>query len=126
MPSIYFCPNCWETSNEQAVICPHCHYDLTHYQSLTYDQKLIHALRHPVRENRMMAAQLLGDLRRPEAIKVFAEMLQTETDYYFIREIVGALRKISGKDSIALLRELQNHPSALVRQLVQNTLRVMS
>jgi hypothetical protein len=102
---------------ENASICAYCRYDLTGYGRLPYEEKLILALKHPIRENRMLAIQLLGDLRSKKAISVFEAMLHDETDFYVIREVVRS-RKIGGKDSEQLLSSLSEHSSSLVRKLV--------
>lgn len=115
---IHFCPNCWGEIRERASICAYCGYDLTNYGRLPYEEKLILALKHPIRENRRLAIQLLGDLRSMKAITVFESILQHETDFYVIREIVRSLRKIGGKDSEQLLSSLSEHSSSLVRKLV--------
>jgi hypothetical protein len=115
---IHFCPKCWGEIEENASICARCRYDLTGYGRLPYEEKLILALRHSIRENRRLAIQLLGDLRSMKAITVFESILQHETDFYVIREIVRSLRKIGGKDSEQLLSSLSEHSSSLVRKLV--------
>jgi len=85
---------------------------------LPYEEKLILALKHPIRENRMLAIQLLGELRSKKAISVFTAMLHDETDFYIIREVVRSLRKIGGKDSEQLLSTLSEHSSSMVRKLL--------
>jgi HEAT repeat protein len=114
----YFCPNCWKEIESQEVKCPHCGYDLSTYMSLTQEQKLIFALRHPIRENRMIAIQLLGDLKSPPAIAFFAPLLETEEDFYVLREIVRSLVKIGSREGKELIRKLENHPSKLVREFI--------
>jgi len=115
---IHFCPNCWSEIPENLSVCPHCQYDLAHFNQLPYEDKLILALRHPIRENRMLAIQLLGDLRNRSAISVFRSIIREENDFYVIREVVRSLRKIGGKDSEELLSALAQHTSKLVRDLV--------
>jgi len=116
---IRFCPNCWGEVRERARICTYCGYDLTKYDCLPHEDKLILALKHPIRENRMLVIQLLGDLQSKKAISVFEAILHDETDFYVIREVVHSLRKIGGKDSEQLLSSLSEHSSTLVRKLVK-------
>jgi HEAT repeat protein len=66
----------------------------------------------------MLAIQLLGDLRSKSAIPALKSILQKEDDFYVIREIVQALRKIEGTESEAILSALREHKSKLVRDLV--------
>jgi hypothetical protein len=93
---IHFCPNCGGEIRENASVCPHCQYELANYNHLPYEDKLILALRHPVRENRILAIQLLGDIRSKSAISAFGYILHEENDFYVIREIIHSLRKIAG------------------------------
>jgi len=123
MPTHYYCPNCWKEINDKILTCPHCGHVLSQQQSFTYVEKLIHALRHPIPEKRMMAAQLLGDLRCKEALSVFAEILKKESDYYFIKEIILAIDKIGSEDGIAILLSLREHSSSLVKKLVDEILK---
>jgi HEAT repeat protein len=122
MPSHFFCPSCWKEINAKADQCDYCCYDLKEYKNLSYEKKLINALRHPVRESRMIAAQILGDIKSKEAIPVFKEILETQADYYLIREIVISLEKVGSHESRILMRKMKKHQSSLVRSLVEKTL----
>jgi len=113
-----FCPNCWGEIRENTRTCPHCQYDLTRYSQLSYEEKLTLALRHPIRENRMLAIQLLGDLRSNSAVPVFSSIIQEENNFYVIREIVRSLRRIGGEKSKELLSALSKDRSKLVRDLM--------
>jgi hypothetical protein len=53
------CPNCREEIDAGPSRYPRCQYSLETYSRLNYEHKLIFSLRHPVRENQMMAIQLL-------------------------------------------------------------------
>jgi hypothetical protein len=113
----YFCPNCWREVQETLVVCPHCAYDLSVYQCLPYEEKLILALRHPLPENQLMAVRLLGDLRSTRAVSFFQEMLAGDTDFYLVREIVRSLRRIGTGEAAAIIVRLRAHPSRLVRKM---------
>ena len=118
MSITYFCPNCWSESEKAASRCPSCGFDLSAYQLLSYESKLILGLRHPVKENRMMAIRILGDRRCCTAVPVFRSMLDGEEDIYIIHEIIQALLKIGTDECYYVLRRLENHRSRLVRALV--------
>jgi HEAT repeat protein len=115
MASCFFCPNCWKEINAQADSCEYCSYDLKKCKNLSYEEKLINALRHPVRENRMIAIQVLGELRSRAALTMFASILETEEDFYVIREIMRALEKIGGAESKEMILRLKTHKSKLIR-----------
>jgi len=99
--------------------CPRCGYDLSTYEKLSYEEKLIIALKHPVRENRMIAVEVLGKLHSRAAIPFFDTLLQTEEDFYMIREIVHALVRIGNVKSRNIIQKLKDHPSGLLRRFVK-------
>jgi HEAT repeat protein len=100
--------------------CLRCGYDLSTYEKLSYEEKLILALKHPIRENRMMAVQVLGKLHSRTAIPLFTSLLQTEEDFYMIREIVHALVRIGNVQSTDIIQKLKDHPLALVRHFMED------
>jgi len=67
----------------------------------------------------MLAIQLLGDLRSQTALPVFRSMLETEQDFYVVREIVRSLAKIGTEESEDIIRTLEDHNSRLVRRIVK-------
>jgi HEAT repeat protein len=119
MPS-FFCPHCWKEIGDHADRCAHCGYDLEKYRNLSYEKKLVNALHHPIRENRMMAAQLLGEIKSKEALAAFKEIIETQDDYYFIKEILLALKKIGGAESRALIERIKSHQSKLIRRAAKH------
>jgi HEAT repeat protein len=119
----FFCPGCWMQIGEKADRCLHCGYALKDFQGLSYEQKLFLALHHPVRENRMMAIRILGDLASQAAVPALGDLLECEKDYYVIREIIGSLFKIGGPEAIQRIERLQGHHSEMVRKLVKMVLR---
>jgi HEAT repeat protein len=115
MPSQFFCPQCWKEIDEKADQCLSCGYQLEKYKTLSYEEKLMNALHHPLRENRMIAIQVLGELQSRSVLPLFASLLKTEEDFFVIREIMIALKKIGGPKSEEMLHRLEAHPSRLVK-----------
>ena len=115
----FFCPNCWRESDADAMRCRCCQYDLTAYASLPYEDKLISSLDHPIRENRLLAIQALGELGSARAIPCFAKIMEEEQDYYVLRETLSALHKRDTLESRSLLSQARVHPSALVRRFAK-------
>lgn len=113
--TIFFCPQCWEEIPESALDCPHCRYDLSSYERLSYEEKLILSLRHPVRENRMMAIRLLGELKSEGALAALESVLESEEEFYVLRQTIYALAKMGNAESMQMIRSLRKHPSRLVR-----------
>jgi HEAT repeat protein len=113
----FYCPNCWNEIAAGDTECAHCSYLVEEDNARSYEAKLIRALTHPVRENRMMAIQLLGELRSTSALPVFASLLEEEVDFHVIREIAQALGRIGTRERRGMLRDLEHHRSSLVRRL---------
>jgi HEAT repeat protein len=120
--TIFFCPQCWKEIPESALECPHCCYDLSGYERLSYEEKLVLALRHPLRENRMMAIRLLGELESQTALALFESILKTEEDFYVVREVIYSLTKIGSERSKRIVQALRGHPSRLVRIVAEEVL----
>jgi len=122
MPT-YFCPNCWNEINPGDDSCPHCSYWMRAYDGLSYEMKLLHALDHPIRETRMMAIQLLGELKSTAALPAFRSILRAADDVHIIREIARSLACIGNDGSRALLVDLKNHRASHVSRLADELLR---
>ncbi len=121
----FYCPTCWHEMSEAATQCPICSYDLKAYESLPYAEKMLLALSHPIRENRLMAIEALGRLQYVDAVPHLARLLKQEEDYYSSREALLALSRINTKEGWQLIKEASDHASQLVRhyagQMIRNS-----
>ncbi len=117
-----YCPSCWSEINPGDDSCPRCSYGMRDFDNLSYEMKLLRALDHPIRETRMMAIQLLGELRSALALPAFNSILRSEKDIYVIREIARSLARIGNDQSLALLETLKSHGSSLVGKLAEELL----
>ncbi len=123
MVTTYFCPRCWHHESRPIATCPRCGHDLASEVILTYEERLLSALSHPVREQRMIAIEILGRLRYRKAVPHIAKILETEQDYYLIREGMKALTRIGGLECDDILWSLSlHHHSPLVRTLAEEFL----
>jgi HEAT repeat protein len=116
----HFCPNCWKTVDADADKCDACGFQLADYDSASYERKLLAALRHPVRENRLLAVQVLGRIPSRRAVPEFRRLLEAESDYYLLKEVLLALATIGTPQAIALLQEARRHSSRLVQKLARD------
>lgn len=115
----FYCPKCWREIPECTDSCPFCGYDLIAHVALSYEHKLITALAHRIRENRLLAIQALGDLSSRSALSEFARILRDEEDYYALRETLIALAKINTAESRSLILDATRNRSRLVRDFAK-------
>ena len=102
--------------------CPECGSDLDKSDRLSYEDKLICALKHPVEEHRMIAIETLGRLHSQAAVREFADMLETAADPYVLRAIVKALAEINSAASRAVLTNAAKHRFRIVRVTARRSL----
>jgi len=115
----HFCPYCQMIVSEDATTCDYCGADLGQYSEASYEEKLLLALQHPVREHRMIAIQILGQIGTCRAIPEFSKLLDSEDDFYLLREMLHATAKIDCPESVDLLLKAEKHPSKLVRDVAR-------
>jgi len=116
MSITYFCPFCWAEGSTDLQVCPVCGKGLDSWRQTPYEERLLHSLNHPIPAQRMIAIQILGQLRFEPALPVFAHLVTTETDVYLLREIVFSLSLLCTDESRRLLERLNHHPSVVVRK----------
>ena len=103
--------------------CPDCGFILEEFRQLSYEGKLLSSLYHTVPERRIMAAQILGDLKSQAALKEFKNIVYSEeTDYYFLRVVLQAVAKFDHPDRLKILRKATSNPSVLVSTLAEEIL----
>ncbi len=118
-----YCPGCWNEIDPPEDHCPCCSYRMRDYDDLPYEMKLVNALSHPIRETRMLAIELLGELRSTSALPAFSSILRAEGDIYILREIARSLARIGNEESRVLLTNLKSHTASLVSRLAEELLR---
>lgn len=119
----YYCPRCWQIVDEKDKTCPHCGFSLEEFSNQEYHQKLLDALHHTIPERRLIAAQIIGNLKIQQAVPLLKQILANETeDYYFLRAILIALAKIDHAERMAIIENATHHPSSLVRSFAQQIL----
>jgi len=116
----FFCPSCWGEISPHLEKCPLCGFILAQYDQLTFEEKLLGSLHHPVFERRVMAARILGLLKSHRALPLFKEILSADnTDYYFARAILEAIDQIDLPESRLILKKATNHRIELIRELAR-------
>jgi hypothetical protein len=119
MSETCFCPVCWHHGTERLGHCPECGHSLVLYEFDSYEEKLMRAISHPVREQRMMAIETLGKIHYAPAISEFERIIRSEEDVYVIREVIRGLHAIGTPECRRLLVSLRTHPSVIVRNEIE-------
>lgn len=117
----FYCPACWSAINKGEAQCSVCGYDLRNYEALSFEDKLLLALNHPIPEQRLLAIQLLGRLGSQAAIPGLEKILgNTDNDIFILGEAVIALDKIPGGRSREALEKARQHPYPIIRKLASS------
>lgn len=95
----YFCPDCWKIIPAETKTCPFCGCDLEAASKRSYPERLIGALHHPVAETRVLAAEILGELRYCPAMKPLLERAKEELqercpDIQFLAALLRSARNV--------------------------------
>jgi len=118
----YFCPFCWKELKDNLIICPFCKSDLRNFSSMPFEEKLIHALRHPVREIRKTAVFIIGLKKMSSAVKELEKILSYEEDPIMIIEILNSLKKIGTEEAVDIIERFKFHSSSLISSYVNKFL----
>jgi hypothetical protein len=114
---INYCPYCWKKITDRAEVCAACGGRLIEYHALSYEDKLLLALRHPLRENRAGAIHTLGRLKSEKALKEFEKQLIENDDILDLYEIMMALKNYDCDVKVPWFRTMIAHPSPRVSRL---------
>jgi len=117
-----YCPYCWQTVEGQEETCSACGKHLNGYHSLPYEEKLLLALRHPIRENRALAVHILGKLKSEKAFKEFEKQLIENDDIFDLYEIMMALTNYSCRAKVPWFMTMVSHPAPPVSRLARRLL----
>lgn len=116
----YYCPHCWETIPENVQVCPACGYKLDRYNHLSFEEKLLLSLEHPVLEQRMLAVQTLGRLGSILALDPLERIIwDSRSDVYLVRAALEAVVAIPSPRSRKILAKATAHPYRLIRNKAQ-------
>jgi hypothetical protein len=107
-------PVCGEDHSACACEWPFCQHPLQDYHGLPLKEKLRLTLSHPEPENRMLAAEWLGELGGLSALR---ERVAKESDPRVVIEVARAAARIGGDEAKKLLTSLKSHQSATVREV---------
>lgn len=98
----WYCPDCFAEVAREAARCPRCGADLAN-PGRDYEQSLIKALRHPLPDRQLLAAQVLGARRARQAVPRLIEVIQETRDPYLAAEAITALARIGDPAGLAVV-----------------------
>lgn len=121
---VYFCWSCYGQVQRAAGRCPHCGAQIAPPPRADYAERLIWALRHPLAEVRLNAAEVLGRRRESRAAPALRELVLAEhTDPYLAAAALDALVRIQGIDASSdVLQRAAEDGAAPLRRLAQQLL----
>lgn len=113
---VFFCQHCFKEIPPDATLCPYCGADIKSYDARSFEDKLIHALKHPLPETVGIAITVLGKIRSVRAIKPLKKLFSTSSDPYIQKEILDALFVIGGKEAERFVKKMLSHENVIVRK----------
>ncbi len=105
--------------NEDEYVCPACGKNLSDFNSMSFEEKLLIGLDSPITQNRMFVMEVLGKIKSEKAIPKLCSMLSEKRDPYEILEIVKALLNIGTPKAFECLKNPILTRNALVRNLLE-------
>jgi len=115
-----FCWSCYTQNDRPTGPCRECGREIAAPEGTSFETKLIWALRHPLRERRMVAARVLGELHVAGAREPLRELATQVDDPYLAAAAVEALVALDGADVHAdLLARLAHSGPAPARRVAQ-------
>lgn len=116
----WYCPDCFAEVERHCLRCPRCGVDLTH-RTRDFEGDLIKALRHPLADRRLLAAQILGVRRSRRAVAALIDAA-ANNDPYLAAEAVTALGLIGDPDGLEVVRRAAELGPAVPRAAARRAL----
>jgi hypothetical protein len=114
----FYCPRCFAEVEETEAPCPRCGAAASEWTAAhSLQERLVHALSHPLREVRMMAIITLGNRGDPRSAAPLARCaFDHPTDLVQGLEILRSIAKLPrSKERTQALHRLSRHPAHAIR-----------
>lgn len=108
----WYCPDCFAEVEQQTERCPRCGADLTD-PTFDFEEQLIRALRHPLPDRRLLAAQILGQRHAHRAVPHLIGIVRESEDPYLVAEATVALARIGDPAGLAVVERVARHGPAV-------------
>jgi broad specificity phosphatase PhoE len=110
----WYCPDCFAEVEQRTERCPRCAADLTD-GTFDFEEQLIRALRHPLPDRRLLAAEVLGRRRAHRAVPGLIAVVRESDDPYLVAEASVALARIGDPAGLAVVEEIAQHGPVVAR-----------
>jgi len=123
MPT-FFCPKCWKEVSEKCKVCPYCGFPFDSFNNLSYEEKMISALNHPIDEFKINAINVLGRIGGEKAVFAIEKFLEKENSVPVILETIKALKHLSMRvnRAVKVLKKLEKHRAKVVANAAKEAL----
>ncbi len=123
MSLTYYCWHCYAENADPTGACAQCGNEIGAPPGTDYVQMLLWSLGHPVGSQQMIAAQVLGQRREPQARSALRELALDRTDPYLAATALAALIEIDGPSAHRpLLAHLARAGAPVVRVVAEAAL----
>jgi hypothetical protein len=118
--STWYCFHCYANNSRANGPCDSCGDEIEPPSEITYDQRLIWALDHPLADAAITAARLLGVRRPAGAAGPLRRVVAEHRDPYLAAHALRSLVAVEGIGAMRpLLRELAAQGPMLLRRVAQ-------
>jgi len=119
----HYCWHCYAENADPTGACVQCKKDVGAPTGADYVEMLLWSLGHPVVDQRMIAAQILGQRRETRARTALRELARGRADPYLAATALAALLEIDGPGAHrALLEHLECTGAPVVRAVAEEAL----
>ncbi len=123
MSVAHYCWHCYAENAQPSGACAKCGREVGAPRGADYVQMLLWSLRHPVVDQRMIAAQVLGERREVRARSALRELALGRADPYLAATALTALLEIDGPAAHRpLLEYLEGTGAPVVRVVAEQAL----
>jgi HEAT repeat protein len=118
----WYCPHCFAEVEQQTERCPRCGADLTD-PTFDFEEQLIRALRHPLPDRRLLAAQVLGQRQAHGAVPDLLRIVGDSGDPYLVAEATVALARIGDPEGLTVAERIARDGPVVARAAARAALR---
>ncbi len=113
---IIFCPYCWREIGENERKCPHCGKLPLEHDKKDFEEKLINALRHPVRDTIERAVWILGKLNSHKAVEALIDLFNSVDNPFLKRQILETLYEIDSEPAKTFIINCIKNEEGIVKK----------